>query len=69
MRVLRIIFDYPENSYMNTLLSGDNARNAAQDIIFQICDEVEVETDEVLKIYVGEGHGIALHEPSSDFLK
>lgn len=72
MRVLRIIFDYPENSYMNTLLSNDDIRKAhvaARDIIFQICDEVEVETDEVLKLYLGEGHGIALHEPSADFLK
>ena len=68
-RMLRIIFDYPENSYMNTLLTGDDVEYAAQHIIFQICDEVEVETDEVLKIYYGEGHGVALHEPSSAFLK
>lgn len=68
-KMVRIIFDYPDNSYMNTILTGENARQKADNIVLEICDEVEVETDVVLKWYLGEGHGIVIHEPSADFLK
>lgn len=67
--ILRIIFDYPRQSYMYDTLSDKNkAKNRMIDIQFDIMEKVEEDNDIVLKPYVKEGHGIAVNQPSKDML-
>ena len=67
--VLRIIFDYPRQSYMYEAMDDKKtARNRIVDIQFDVMETAEEKYDIVLKPYVQEGHGIAVNEPSKDML-
>lgn len=71
VEVLRIIFDYPNKSYMYNQLNIDDEKEQRYiigNIQFDILEHLEEELEIEAKPYLGDGHGLAVNEPSADYL-